>query len=264
MTDKLGTLTAQLRTLALSRAPRPSRRDDRSWYRIKNADSERALVQLDGEIGWDVESSWFVKDLRAITASAIDLHINSVGGSVWDGYAIYNALVQHPATITSHIVGIAASAASFIAMAGDEIVAYRPSQMMIHDAGAYVDVFAVANAAVLRDLATELTAMADTLDQTSNEIAGLYARKAGGTAEDWRTAMLAETWYTPDSALAAGLVDRIAGDDDQAAGEQAAPAPAEPAEDALSRAFRAQARTQLVRARARQTLGRGAISGTSN
>lgn len=223
MSARLAALADRSRRLALSIAgvPRVARTDPATrvpWYTIRrNADDpERVIVQLDGEIGWDVASSDFARDLRAITAPNIDLHINSPGGSAWDGYAIYNALMTHPATITSHIVGIAASAASFIAMAGEEIIAYRPSEMMIHDAAGFVDVFGIYNPADIARVVGELTDLKAALDQTSDEIAAVYARKAGpahGTATDWRTRMQATMWYTPDTALAAGLVDRINGDD---------------------------------------------------
>lgn len=223
MTARLAALADRTRRLALSIAgpPRTVRADvgpRPPWYTIRtNADDpERVIVQLDGEIGWDVESSSFARDLRAITAPNIDLHINSPGGSAWDGYAIYNALVTHPATVTAHVVGVAASAASFIAMAGEEIVAYRPSEMMIHDAAGWVDIFGILNPTDLGRVVGELADLKAALDQTSDEIAAIYARKAGadhGTVADWRARMQATTWYTPDTALAAGLVNRINGDD---------------------------------------------------
>jgi ATP-dependent protease ClpP protease subunit len=249
MTARLASLADRMRRIALHYArpldvaPRPP------WYTIRNADDvERAIVVLDGEIGWDVVSSSFTRDLQAITAPAIDLQINSPGGSVWDGYAIYNALVTHPATVTAHILGVAASAASFIAMAADEIVAYRPSEMMIHDAAGYVDLWMMANPADLARVVAELDELRVSLDQTSDEIAALYARKAGGTTDEWRARMTATTWYTPDTALAAGLVDRIAGDDttDEPADS---PAPGSGATDRIER-FKAQARAAIVRAKA--------------
>jgi ATP-dependent protease ClpP protease subunit len=263
MTARLALLADRMRRIALSiggpvrtvrtdAAPRPP------WYTIRNADdAERAIVVLDGEIGWDVVSSAFARELRAITAPNIDLQINSPGGSAWDGYAIYNALVTHPATITAHIVGVAASAASFIAMAGAEIVAYRPSEMMIHDAAGYVDIFMMANPADLGRVVDELTTLKVALDQTSDEIAALYARRAGtdhGTVADWRTRMSATTWYTPDTALAAGLVDRINGDgdDDQATTDTPASGETKATNGAPTRV------ADIIRARhARRTLREG-------
>ena len=157
MTARLASLADRMRRIALAHARPRDVVPAAPWYKIRNAtDAERAIVQLDGEIGWDVVSSSFARDLNAVTAPAIDLQINSPGGSVWDGYAIYNALQAHPASITAHIVGVAASAASFIAMAADEIVAYRPSEMMIHDASGWLDVWGMYNPAELARVMTEL------------------------------------------------------------------------------------------------------------
>ena len=248
MTARLASLADRMRRLALVHA-RPREAAVPSWYTIRNADdAERAIVVLDGEIGWDVMSSDFARDLRAVTAPAIDLQINSPGGSVWDGYAIYNALKTHPATVTAHIIGVAASAASFIAMAADEIVAYRPSEMMIHDAAGYVDVWMMANPTDLARVIAELDELRVSLDQTSDEIASLYAGKAGGTTAEWRALMTATTWYTPDSALAAGLVDRIAGDDQAAT---------DTPDNGTAERFRARARANIVRARLAKTLSEG-------
>jgi len=253
MTARLASLADRMRRIALAHARPRDVVPASPWYTIRNADdTERAIVQLDGEIGWDVQSSAFVKELRAVTAPAIDLQINSPGGAVWDGYAIYNALKTHPATVTAHIVGVAASAASFIAMAAEEIVAYRPSEMMIHDAAGYVDIWGGYNAAELARVIDELTTLRAALDLTSTEIAAIYAAKAGGTTEEWRARMTATTWYTPDTAKAAGLVDRINGDD--AADESAdSPAPGSGATDiatAMSAVAWASARARH-RARAR-------------
>lgn len=248
MTARLASLADRMRRLALTHA-RPRDVVPPAWYKINADNPESAIVQLDGEIGWDVVSSSFARDLNAITAPAIDLQINSPGGSVWDGYAIYNAIAQHPATVTAHIMGVAASAASFIAMAADEIVAYRPSEMMIHDAAGYLDLWMMANPADLARVITELDELRVSLDQTSDEIAAIYARKAGGTVAEWRAAMTATTWYTPDTALAAGLVNRINGDDDQAAEPADSPAPGPGVTDRVGR-FVTQARANIVRAKA--------------
>jgi ATP-dependent protease ClpP protease subunit len=227
MTARLASLADRMRRIALANARPRDVVSAAPWYRINTDDAERAVVQLDGEIGWDVVSSSFTRDLNAVTAPAIDLFINSPGGSVWDGYAIYNAVQAHPATVTAHIVGVAASAASFIAMAADEIVAYRPSEMMIHDAAGYVDIWSMANPTDLARLIGELDELRVSLEQTSDEIAAIYARKAGGTTAEWRALMTATTWYTPDTAFAAGLVDRINGDD-------GSPAPGSGATDSAS------------------------------
>lgn len=215
MTARLASLADKMRRIALANARPRDVVQAAPWYTIKRDEvaSDRTLVIIDGEIGWNVVASDFGAELRAIATPFIDLQINSPGGSVWDGYAIYHAIATHPAHVTAHIVGVAASAASFIAMAADEIVAYRPCEMMIHDAAGWLDVWGYVNPARIDQIITDITALRDSLALTSDEIAAIYARKAGGTAEAWRAAMTAETWYSADTALAAGLVDRINGDD---------------------------------------------------
>lgn len=159
---------------------------------------------------WGVSAAEFVEALDALgdDITEIQLHINSPGGEVWQGLTIMNALRQHKAHVVVTVDAIAASAASFIAMAGDEIVMALGAEMMIHDA---MNICA-GNAQRMLD-------MAERLDRESNNIAGIYASKAGGTTEQWREAMKAETWYSAEEAVAAGLADRL--DDDQAAEDEA-------------------------------------------
>lgn len=137
----------------------------------------------------------------------LDVHLNSPGGEALEGIAILNLLRAHPARVTVTVDGLAASAASFIAAGADETVMARNSQLMIHDAWGLV----VGNAEDMRDLAA-------TLDKLSDNIASIYAEKAGGSTEDWRGAMKAETWYTADEAVTAGLANSVL------AAEDAAPA----------------------------------------
>jgi ATP-dependent protease ClpP protease subunit len=195
------------------------------WYRVSNAAAERAEVFIYGPIDdWDgVSASAFVRELRGITAKAIDLHINSGGGLVFDSIAIHAALRNHPATVDVSIDGLAASAASFIAMAGDTVTIEKPAKMMIHDAMGLT----IGNAADMRE-------MADLLDELSDTIAGMYADRAKGTVAKWREAMRAETWYGAADAVAAGLADKVANDGKGAPEDR---------------------RSQVIRARARVALG---------
>ena len=175
----------------------------RQWFKIENKIRENtADVWLYDVIGgWDgVTAQDFVLALADVNATSITLHVNSPGGDVFDGIAIYNAIRNHPADVTVRIEGLAASAASFIAMAGDTIVIERNAQMMIHDASG----LAWGNAAVMRE-------MADLLDKCSDNIADIYAQRTGRDLALWRADMLEETWYSADEALEAGLVDEIAG-----------------------------------------------------
>lgn len=129
-----------------------------------------------------------------------DLHvrINSPGGEVFEGFAIYNLLAQLEGTVTVTVEGLAASAASMIAMAGDQVRMCLASQMMIHDPWG----FCVGSADDMRDMAGVLDSLADTL-------AGIYADHAGGDIAAWRDTMRGEQWYTPQEAIDAGLADEI-------------------------------------------------------
>ncbi|WP_431897912.1 head maturation protease, ClpP-related [Nonomuraea sp. bgisy101] len=152
---------------------------------------------------YDEISYWGVcaTDVAAALASISgDLHvrINSPGGDVFDGLAIYNMLIDYPGQVTVTVDGLAASAASFIAMAGDRVVMNRGSQAMIHDASG----LCWGNAA-------DMKAMAALLDQVSTTLASIYAARAGGDIDTWRTYMRDETWYTAEAAVEAGLADEL-------------------------------------------------------
>lgn len=182
----------------------------KKWYRIVNKGAT-ADVYLFDEIGyWGVTAQDFVKELRDLSATSITVHINSPGGDVFDGVAIYNSLLSHPAKVTARIEGLAASAASFIAQAGTRVVMTRNAQMMIHDASG----MCLGNSSDMRD-------MANLLDRASDNIADIYAQRAGGTVEQWREAMQADrgngTWYSATEAVEAGLADEVAEESEQRA-----------------------------------------------
>lgn len=148
---------------------------------------------------WGVSAKEFADALdEAKDASEIQLHINSPGGEVFEAVAIMNQLRAHPARVVATVDGVAASAASFIAASADELVMARNTELMIHDAWG----ICIGNAADMRDLA-------GVLDRLSNNIAEVYAEKSGGTLVDWRSAMIAESWYSADEAVEAGLADRV-------------------------------------------------------
>lgn len=181
--------------------PRARRPEPRTWYGIKNsAATGTAQVHIYAEIGaWGITADQFCKDLSALDAKSVDVRINSPGGDVFDGIAIHNALVAHPATVNVHVDGVAASIASVIAMAGNKVTMARGSQMMIHE-GHTVAVGAAA----------DMRKQADLLDTVSDTIAGFYAERAGGSIGDWRGRMRKETWYSAEEAVQAGLVDEVA------------------------------------------------------
>lgn len=173
------------------------------WYSIKNVSDTEAEIHIYDEVGYlGVTASDFIRDIGAIKASKITLRINSPGGAVFDGVAIFNAIKRHKAEVTAYVDGIAASAASFIAMAGDTVIMSPHAQMMIHEAAGLV----IGNADDMRQ-------MADILDKSSDNIASIYAEKAGGTVEEWRGRMKAETWMSDREAVDLGLADRIDGEE---------------------------------------------------
>jgi HK97 family phage prohead protease len=190
------------------------------WYEIRNqvdAEDEPASVLIYDEIGGSlgVSSEQFAQDIAEITAPEIRVRINSPGGSVFVGIAIYNSLNHHPARIVVYVDSLAASIASVIAMAGDEIVMMPGSQLMIHDASA-----------MEQGNASDMGKMATFLDRQSDNVADIYRMRAGGEVAKWRELLLAETWMFAQEAVDHGLADRI---------EQ--PPGADPDRELMSRTF---------------------------
>ena len=180
------------------------------WYEIKAAAPvaqgeapKPAELLIYGNIGdrWNedgVVASELVRDLSALEADTINLRINSYGGSVPDGLAIYNALRRHKATVNVFVDGVAISCASYIAMAGDTITMAKNSQMMIHAPWT----FAYGNSNDMRE-------QADILDRYAKAMASAYADKSGKTYED-ALALLTDGkdhWFLADEAKAEGFAD---------------------------------------------------------
>jgi len=168
------------------------------------ADPEVATIYIFDEIGGSmgVSASALVKQIDAITEPTIHVRINSPGGSVRDAIAIYNALNHHPAHIVSYVDALAASAATVIAFAGDEIVVMPGGQMMFHDASMPGD----GNEA-------DYLRMATFLGRQSQNVADIYALRTATrspelTADDWRAMMLEETWMYGQEAVDLGAADR--------------------------------------------------------
>lgn len=165
---------------------------------------KRAEIYVYGVIGGDwfgdgATAANFAKDLKAVgNVTDIDLHIDSEGGSVQDAQAIYTLLVKHPANITTHIDGWACSAASFLAMAGSEILIGAGSMFMIHNAR----MMAYGEAEDLERGAQLLRTTNETILQKYVDRTGLDAKKVKG----W---MDAETWWTGKEAVDAGFADKL-------------------------------------------------------
>lgn len=177
--------------------------------------AQAAVTRVDvyddiGEGGWfseGVTAKAFAGELSGVKG-ALDVHVNSPGGNVWDGIAIASALRSHKGPVTVVVDGIAASIASVIVQAGTDRVMMPGSMLMIHEASTFDG-----------GNAEELRKTAQTLDDISANLAEQYAATAGGSPESWRAAMKEETWYTAEQAVEAGLADRIGeGDAVQPAG----------------------------------------------
>ena len=194
-------------TAALERQQRPQREGgERGWYTITNrseAEAEITIYDFMGSGG--VSADDFIHELGQIKANKITLRVNSPGGDVFDGIAIFNALHRHKARVTAFVDGIAASAASFVIMAADEIVMSPHSTMMIHEAHG-----------LTLGAAADMRKMADVLDKSSDNIAAIYAARTGRPVAEWRALMVEETWFSDQEAVTVGLADRVDGEDENA------------------------------------------------
>jgi len=216
------TTRASRRALALTAGSGPA-----PWYRVGPVmavaaeEPDTATTTSADVYVYDVIGGWFgmtaddfVRDVASLDTDRIVLHLNTPGGAAFEAVAMANVLRAHRAEIVVHVDGLAASAGTILAMAGDEIVMGAGSQLMVHEAWNS----AVGNAA---DLIKE----AESLSKLNASIASLYAGRAGGTTDQWLSVMAAETWYTAEEAVQAGLATRLASADDNgsATGEQVVP-----------------------------------------
>lgn len=188
-------------------APTPRRRD-RLFARVGgaeklafHADDNRAVIEIYDEIGgFGVTPS----DVKAQLADAgrgnVTVRLNSPGGSVFDGIAIFNELVTHPGKVRVEIVGLAASAASLIAMAGDEIAIAENALVMVHRAWGMT----IGNEGDHREQAAVLTRIDDALAET-------YARRTSNPVAAIKKMMQAETWLRGEEAKQLGFANEIMG-----------------------------------------------------
>jgi ATP-dependent Clp protease, protease subunit len=168
----------------------------KSWYEFKNKAEDSAEISIYDEIGmWGVSARHFASDLKALgDVKNIDVSINSPGGSLFDGLAIHNMLKRHPAKVTVIIDGIAASAASVIAMAGDEILMPENAFMMIHEASG-----------VAVGTADDMREYADFLDKTLASLVSVYRAKTDMADDELISMIKAESWLSALDAVALGF-----------------------------------------------------------
>ena len=180
-----------------------TKKSDWLYYSPANSAGETSTIQIFDQIGEDwyggsgLSAKQFSDVLNEIGNGPLLIEINSPGGNVWDGLSIYNQLRGRKAPVTTRVVGIAASIASIIALAGDRVEMADAALMMIHDPSGMAS-----------GTSEDMRKMADALDQHAEVLVGVYAKKTGKSPESIRAAMKAETWFTTAEALAFGLVDK--------------------------------------------------------
>jgi ATP-dependent protease ClpP protease subunit len=170
--------------------------------KAKGSEGEILLYQDIGQGGFFSEGTsaeGFAKDLKALgKVSTINCRINSPGGNVFEGMTIYNLLASHQARIVVHVDGLAASIASVIAMAGDEINMADNAMMMIHNAWG-----------IGMGSAEDLRKTADVLDSITGTIGATYTKRTGVKEDKVRAMMDAETWMTAADAKTDGFCDNV-------------------------------------------------------
>lgn len=170
--------------------------------RVAAADGgTEADVYIYGDIGgwWDgIQADAFAKEIDALGVETINVRLNSPGGVVFDGIAIYNALVRHKATVIVHIDGIAASIASVIAMAGDEVRIAEGAHVMIHKPWS----IAVGDADAMRK-------EGEILDKLEAGILDIYEARTDQARDQLSKWLAAETWFGAQEAVDAGFADTV-------------------------------------------------------
>lgn len=180
----------------------------KTYFQMNKKTQNKGEIYIYGDI---VSSKWDETDVTAVDfknelnqlgdISEIDVHINSAGGNVFEGHAIYNMLKMHKAKVNIYVDALAASIASVIAMSGDTIFMHKNSFMMIHNSW----IMTLGNSKDLRQTA-------DLLDKTDQSSNNAYLDKATNLSEEELKQLLeAETWLTADEALEKGLADEILG-----------------------------------------------------
>jgi len=170
-------------------------------FKARGSAGEIWIYEQVGESFWGegVSAKSFQKELTAMgKVSSINLHINSPGGNVFDGLAIYNQLKQHPARVVVDIDGLAASIASIIALAGDEIRIAANAMMMIHNPHG----MAVGDA-------TEMERVAALLKQVKGSLAETYVARTGQQRSKIEAWMDDETWMSAETAVQQGFADSV-------------------------------------------------------
>ena len=185
----------------------PKTTNNKFWKFCNLADSQKAELFLYGDIS---ETSWwgdevtpkqFADDLAALgDVTEITVYINSGGGDVFAAQAIGNQLERNAATVTAHIDGLCASAATIVACHADKVVAAADSTYMVHPVS--MGICGYLTAAEMRDYLKAL-------DTTRESIVSLYVKKTGHDADECAKWMDETNWWTADEAKENGFVDEV-------------------------------------------------------
>lgn len=172
-------------------------------FAVSAADTAVGDLTLYGPVGFEFDGFTDREVADALAGAGdvetLNVFINSPGGDVFQGEAIYTQLVRHSANVTVNVDGLAASAASLIAMAGDRIVMSGAAQMMIHNPF----MLAIGDAENMRRAA-------ESLDRVQGTLADIYADRSGADRDDVLRMMAEETWFTAEGAVEAGFATEIA------------------------------------------------------
>lgn len=171
----------------------------RTWYSVKALSADRAEMTIYDTIGdYGVSGKDFAEEFSAITAANVDLYINSLGGSVFDALLMFNAIQLSGKNVTVKVMGVAASAASYVAMAGTKVTMPENTFMMVHNPLNIV----YGNAAEMRD-------MADVLDKIGMSLLATYVTRSGKPEAEVKALLDAESYLTAAECLALGFCDEV-------------------------------------------------------
>jgi ATP-dependent protease ClpP protease subunit len=178
----------------------------RSWFNLSFDESRQAAdLYIYNDIGFfGVSAKDFLEELNSVNASDLNIYINSMGGEVADGLAIYNALKRHNGNKTIHIDGMAASIASVIAMAGDKVVMPSTALMFLHKPWT-----------MTAGNADDLQRTAEQLQKTEAAIVAAYAQKTGLDAATIESMLREETTLNADEAVSLGFADALKEDEQE-------------------------------------------------
>ena len=169
------------------------------WYNIQNKAGKPADVYIFDEIGtYGITAQEFITDIKDLKDTPINLRINSLGGDVFDGMAMYNVIKRREAKTTVYIEGIAASIATIISLGADEVVMAENSLFMIHNAWGGT-----------MGEAKDMRKTAETLEKITGELTDIYRKKTGLSYDALAEMMDEETWLNANEALEMGFIDTI-------------------------------------------------------